>query len=68
MSNYTEKIKNLLALAQSPNEHEARAALLKARELMARHKISERELSETDLNVETNMTGITFSKRRDPWV
>ncbi len=32
------KIRHLLALAESPNENEARAALLKARELMAKHK------------------------------
>ena len=31
---YREKIKKLLALAESPNEHEAKAALLKAKELM----------------------------------
>jgi len=30
------KIRHLLALAESPNENEARAALLKARELLAR--------------------------------
>lgn len=34
-----EKIAKLLALADSPNEHEAKAALLKARELMALHKL-----------------------------
>lgn len=38
---YREKIKKLLALAESPNEHEAKAALLKAKELMAEHKLSE---------------------------
>ena len=37
------KIRHLLALAESPNENEARAALLKARELMARHKLTEAE-------------------------
>ena len=41
--NYKDKIEKLLALSQSPNEHEARAALLKARELMAEHKLSEAE-------------------------
>ena len=41
---YKDKIRKLLALAQSPNEHEARAALLKARQLMAEHKLSEAEL------------------------
>ena len=32
---YKDKIRKLIALAESPNEHEARDALLKARELMA---------------------------------
>lgn len=36
---YKDKIKKLLALAESPNENEAQAALLKARQLMAEHKI-----------------------------
>lgn len=30
-----DKIRKLLALAKSPEEHEAKAALLKARQLMA---------------------------------
>ena len=42
--NYKAKIKKLLALAESPVEAEAQAALLKARELMAKHKLSERDL------------------------
>ncbi len=33
------KIKKLLALAESPNPHEAEAAMLKAHELIARHNI-----------------------------
>ena len=38
MSKIQERIAKLLALADSPNEHEARAAMLKARELMAEYK------------------------------
>ena len=38
--NYKAKIKKLLALAESPVEAEAQAALLKAREMMAKHKLS----------------------------
>ena len=41
-----EKIQKLLALATSPNEHEARAALLKAKELMAKNKLTEEDFVE----------------------
>ena len=41
---YKDKIRKLLALAESPNEHEAKAALLKARQLMAEHKLSENDV------------------------
>ena len=69
MADYKEKIRNLLALAESSNEYEAKAALLKARELMAKHKISEKELGPAEeQNVERNTTGITWSRRRDPWI
>ena len=39
--NIKDKIEKLLALASSPNENEAKAALLKAKELMAKNKLSE---------------------------
>ena len=68
-ADYKEKIRKLLALAESPNEHEARAALLKARQLMAEHKLS--ELDFQDLNhreVKKIQTGITASKRKNPWI
>lgn len=69
MADYVKKIKDLLALAESPNEHEARAALLKARELMAKHKISDAQLNDLEKQeVIKNVTGITFSMRRDPWI
>lgn len=41
MIDYKEKIRKLLALAESPVEAEARAALLKDRQLMAEHKLTE---------------------------
>ena len=44
MENYKEKIKKLLALSESSNEHEAKAALLKAKQLMMEHKITESDL------------------------
>ena len=46
MADIKDKIKKLLALATSPNEHEAKDALLKARELMAKNKLSERDFEE----------------------
>ena len=41
MADIREKIQKLLSLAGSSNENEARAAMLKAKELMAKHKMSE---------------------------
>ena len=41
MANIKDKIEKLLSLAQSPNENEAKAALLKAKELMAKNKLTE---------------------------
>lgn len=43
MADVKEKIKKLLALAESPNENEARSALLKAKELMIKNKIDQSE-------------------------
>lgn len=66
---YKDKIKKLLALAESPNENEAQAALLKARQLMAEHKIGEADLEEPeDKEVLHKRTSVTFSKRRDGWI
>lgn len=66
---YIRKIKDLLALSESPNEHEARAALLKARELMVKYKVSELDITDVrDRPVVKKHTGVTYSVRRDPWV
>ena len=66
---YKDKIKKLLALAESPNENEAQAALLKARQLMAEHKIGEADLEEPeDKEILHKRTSVTFSKRRDGWI
>lgn len=48
VDDYKEKIKKLLALAQSPSEAEAKAALLKARKLMAEYKLTEADLKEAE--------------------
>jgi hypothetical protein len=39
-----EKIKKLLALSESSNENEAKVAMLKAQELLAKHKLSMKEV------------------------
>lgn len=66
---YKEKIKKLLALAESPNENEAKAALLKARQLMAEHKLREEDCSEFhEREVKDVLTDITCSTRREPWI
>lgn len=48
MATIKEKIQKLLALASSPNEHEAKAALLKAKELMAKNKMTEADFEEIE--------------------
>lgn len=66
MSDIREKIKNLLDLAQSDNEHEAKAALLKAQELMVKHKLSDKDIDGIkDQKVKTINTGIKYSTQRD---
>lgn len=68
-TDYKDKIRKLLALAESPVEAEAKAALLKARQLMAEHKLTEAELKEAEKQtVKDVRTDITCSKRRDPWI
>ena len=67
-ADYKIKIKKLLALAESPNEHEAKAALLKARELMARYKLTEQEINNAGRKTVKNIrTNVVYSKRKNPW-
>ena len=68
MENYKEKIKKLLALSESSNEHEAKAALLKAKQLMVEHKIAESDLTDGESVVKKIKSGVTYSARRDPWI
>lgn len=63
-----EKIAKLLALAESPNEHEAKAALLKARTLMARYKLRPEEIKQGgEPKVKEVLTGITCTKMTNAW-
>lgn len=69
MKDYKEKIKKLLALAESNNEHEAKAALLKAKELMAEHKIAEVDLIDAkNKNVKRIITEYEYTKRGEWWI
>lgn len=71
MADYTEKIRNLLEMAgrETTNKYEAKTALLKARKLMAKHKISMKEIiNEKEQEVVRKLTGIDYSMRRDPWI
>jgi len=69
MKDYKEKIKKLLALAESNNEHEARAALLKAKELMAEYKIDEIDLVDIkDRKVKRIYTDYEYTKRGEWWI
>lgn len=64
-----DKIRKLLALAESPNENEAKTALLMARDLMAKHKLSEAECREAaKQSVKDIDTGVNCSKRLNPWL
>lgn len=66
---YKERIRKLLALSKSPEENEAKAALLKARALMAKHKLTEAELGiDKKQAVKEVVTKTTFSTRRSPWI
>lgn len=63
-----EKILKLLNLADSPNEHEAKAALLRARELMAKYKLQPEELQDSkSIKVINRTIGITCTKMTNAW-
>lgn len=62
-----EKIKKLLALSESSNKHEAESALLKAQELLAKHKLSIKEVKEFKINnsaIKEKISNITFTKAK----
>lgn len=59
------KIKKLLALATSSNENEAQAAMLKAQEMLAKYKLTMKDiqnLKPTQKDVKEKWTPITFKK------
>lgn len=64
-----DKIAKLLALADSPNEHEALLALTKARELMVRHSLREGDIPAMGgLTVVRAPTKLTYTQVTNPWV
>lgn len=66
---YKEKIRKLLALAESNNEYEAKSALLKAKELMAQHKIEEIDLVDVKCKqVKRIVTEFEYTKRGEWWI
>lgn len=66
---YRLKIKKLLALAESPNENEARVALLKARELMAEHHLTEEDcVGDKGQKIVRFKTEFTCTKLVNPWM
>lgn len=66
-SKITEKIEKLLALSESDNEHEAKSAMLKARELMARHKISGDQVRSSG-SKERPVIYLSAGPFRDKWI
>lgn len=68
MANIKDKIAKLLALAESPNEAEAKAALLKARELMAKNKLTPEECKEQkNQKLVKDFTDIQCTAMTNPW-
>lgn len=68
MSAIKDKIAKLLALSASSDEKEAQAALLKARELMAKHKLSPEECQrESEAKVIVQTIGVVCTKMTDTW-
>lgn len=67
--NIRDKIAGLLALSESPNEHEAKAALLKARELMVKYKLRPEECVKAEkVKVIRQTVGVSCTSMTNPWV
>lgn len=66
---YKDKIRKLLAVSKSKSDAEAQTALLKARELMAKYKLTEEECSEVlKKGVVKLNTGVSCTKTIGPWM
>lgn len=61
------RIKKLLALSESSNKHEAQNSLLKAQELLMKHKLSMQDIEEHEIEtvpIEDKITDFTFTKAK----
>ena len=67
MSTLKDRIKKLLAMAASNSEHEAKIAMLKARTLMAQHKLTYAEVDPQISKIEERETRHAATKQRDYW-
>lgn len=67
MTDIKEKISKLLALAESPEPEEAKAALLKARALMVKYKLRPEECQKSEAKVVTETVGVECTKMTDSW-
>lgn len=68
MSDIRDKIAKLLALSKSTSEKEAQAALLKARQLMAEHKLQMEDICMREKKrVIVERIGVTCTTMTDPW-
>ena len=62
-----EKIKKLLALSESSNEHESDIAMLKAQELLVKYKLSLKEVKEFkiyDSAIKEQVSSVSFTKAK----
>lgn len=62
-----EKIQKLLALSESSNEHEAQLSMLKAQQLLVKHKLSLREVKEFKIfnsAIKEKISKISFTKAK----
>ena len=68
MADIKERIAKLLALADSPNEHEAKRALLKARELMAANNLRPEQIAKRGQEkvIKKNID-VYYTKMTDIW-
>lgn len=61
INNVREKIKKLLSLANSSNEHESKAAMLKAQSLMAQYKLSIKDFEEKESKIIQKVTDLYYT-------